>query len=95
MRHRRVVSLSHLFELVDGEEGEADDGRDLLPQANLTYEQAARTAQAAVPGSVGEIDLEYDQNRLVFDADVAGQHVKIDAITGQVLSTGAASGDDR
>ena len=90
----QVLSLTHLFELVDDDEGGADDGRDLLPQAKLTYEQAARAAQAAVPGSVGEIDLEYDRDRLVFDVDVEGQSVVVDAITGQVLSTGAAPGDD-
>jgi hypothetical protein len=89
-----VLSLTRLFELVDDDEGEADDGRDLLPLAKITYEQAARAAQAAVPGSVGEIDLEYDRDRLVFDADVDGQSVKVDAVTGQVLSTGAAPGDD-
>jgi uncharacterized membrane protein YkoI len=81
---------------IEDDETRAGDGMDLLPQAKLTFEQAAQAAQTAAPGTVGEVDLEYDENRLVFDVDVDGHSVKVDAITitGQGLAAEAVAGDN-
>ena len=66
--------------------GTLDDGKDLLPQAGITLEQAVAAAQGAASGPVGEIDLEHWQGKLVFNVDVGDKDVKVDAQTGAVLS---------
>jgi len=66
--------------------GTLDDGKDLLPQAGITLEQAVAAAQGAASGPVGEIDLEHWQGKLVFNVDVGDKDVKVDAQTGGVLS---------
>lgn len=90
---RGAASLLHLIDQFDDDDAGSDDGRDLLPLANLSFEQAAQAATAVVPGLAGEIDLEYDGDRLVFDVDVDGRSVKVDAITGVVLAAEQRSDD--
>lgn len=74
----------------DGEAnaGKLDDGKDLLPQASITIEQAIAAAQTAATGDIGEIDLEDYNGKLVFNVDVGDQDVKVDAATGAVLGSG-------
>jgi len=62
-----------------------DDGKDLLPQAGITLEQAVAAAQGAASGPVGEVDLEHYQGKLVFNVDVGDKDVKVDAANGSVL----------
>jgi uncharacterized membrane protein YkoI len=71
--------------------GTLDDGKDLLPQAGITIDQAITAAQTAASGSVGEIDLEDYQGKLVFNVDVGDKDVKVDASDGSIL---AADSDD-
>jgi len=71
--------------------GTLDDGKDLLPQAGITLEQAIAAAQGAASGQVGEIDLEHWQGKLVFNVDVGDKDVKVDASNGSIL---AADADD-
>jgi uncharacterized membrane protein YkoI len=71
--------------------GTLDDGKDLLPQAGITVEQAIAAAQSAASGSVGEIDLEDYQGKLAFNVDVGDKDVKVDAADGSIL---AADSDD-
>jgi uncharacterized membrane protein YkoI len=66
--------------------GTLDDGKDLLPQAGITIDQAIAAAQTAASGSVGEIDLEQYQGKLVFNVDVGDKDVKVDASNGTVLT---------
>jgi len=68
-----------------------DDGKDLLPQAGITLEQAVAAAQGAASGPVGEIDLEHYQGKLVFNVEIGDKDVKVDAADGTVL--GAESDD--
>jgi uncharacterized membrane protein YkoI len=68
-----------------------DDGKDLLPQAAITEQQAIQAAQGAASGALNEIDLERYDGRLVFNVDVGASDVKVDAATGQVV---AAPHDD-
>lgn len=65
--------------------GTLDDGKDLLPQAGITLEQAVAAAQGAASGPVGEVDLEHWQGKLVFNVDVGDKDVKVDASDGTVL----------
>jgi uncharacterized membrane protein YkoI len=71
-----------------GQPGALDDGKDLLPQATLSIDQAIAAAQSAATGPVGEIDLEHYNGRLVFNVDIGNQDVKIDAADGSVLGMG-------
>ena len=68
--------------------GTLDDGKDLLPQASISIDQAIAAAKTAASGDVGEIDLEHYQGHLVFNVDVGDQDVKVDAKTGDVLGSG-------
>ena len=68
-----------------------DDGKDLLPQAKITEQQAIEAAQTAASGGLNEVDLEHYQGRLVFNVDVGSHDVKVDAATGKVV---AANQDD-
>lgn len=87
--------VSRLAELVGIEDqvapGTIDDGKELLPQAAITLDQAIAAAQATGPGELGEVDLEHDQGRLVFNVDMGDRDVKVDAQTGAIL--GAESDD--
>jgi uncharacterized membrane protein YkoI len=71
--------------------GTLDDGKELLPQAGITIDKAIAAAQTAASGSVGEIDLEDYQGKLVFNVDVGDKDVKVDAADGSIL---AADSDD-
>jgi uncharacterized membrane protein YkoI len=69
--------------------GQLDDGKDLLPRAGITLERAIAAARAAASGPLGEVDLEYYQERLVFNVDIGDQDVKVDALSGVVLAVAA------
>ena len=64
-----------------------DDGKDLLPQAKITEQQAIASAQTAASGALNEVDLEHYGGRLVFNVDVGAKDVKVDASNGDVLAT--------
>jgi len=66
-----------------------DDGKDLLPQAKITEQQAIAAAQSAASGALNEVDLEHYNGRLAFNVDVGAKDVKVDATTGDVLATPA------
>ena len=68
-----------------------DDGKDLLPQAKITEQQAIAAAQRAASGDLNEVDLEHYDGKLVFNVDVGAKDVKVDASNGDVL---AAPADD-
>jgi uncharacterized membrane protein YkoI len=63
-----------------------DDGEDLLPLATITIDEAVTAAQTAASGEIGEIDLEYVNDILVFNVDVGDADVKVDAGTGDVVA---------
>ena len=66
--------------------GTLDDGQSLLPRAGISLDAAIVAAQGAASGAVGEVDLEYVDDRLVFNVDIGDQDVKVDASSGAVLS---------
>ena len=68
-----------------------DDGKELLPQAKITEQQAIAAAQREQSGALNEVDLEHYQGKLVFNVDVGSHDVKVDAENGTVL---AADQDD-
>jgi uncharacterized membrane protein YkoI len=66
--------------------GTLDDGQALLPLAGISLDAAVQVAQGAASGAVGEVDLEYVGDRLVFNVDIGTHDVKVDAGSGAVLS---------
>lgn len=64
-----------------------DDGKDLLPQAKITEQQAITAAQGVASGALNEVDLEQYDGRLVFNVDVGSTDVKVDASTGDVVAS--------
>jgi uncharacterized membrane protein YkoI len=64
-----------------------DDGKDLLPRAGITEQQAVDAARATGSGVIGEVDLEHYQGKLVFNVDVGDRDVKVDAGSGDVLAS--------
>ena len=64
--------------------GSLDDGKELRPQASITLTQAVAAAQKAASGSLGQVDLEHYQGRIVYTVDVGDQEVKIDAANGRI-----------
>jgi uncharacterized membrane protein YkoI len=63
-----------------------DDGKELLPQATITEQQAIRAARSVASGGLNEIDLEHAGGKLVFNVDVGSKDVKVDASDGHVVS---------
>ena len=64
-----------------------DDGKQYLPKAKVTEQQAIAAAQRAESGDLNEVDLEYHDGRLVWNVDVGSKDVKVDAETGQVVGS--------
>lgn len=69
-----------------GEPGTLTEGQDLIPQADITLDQAITTAQDAATGDLGTVELEEDDGTLVFEVIVGDQEVTVDATTGDMLS---------
>lgn len=69
--------------------GTLDDGRNLLPLAQITIEQAIQAAQGAASGAIGEVDLEYIADQIVYNVDVGDKDVKVDAGDGQIVAVDA------
>ena len=70
-----------------GQGGRLDEGKNLLLQAAITFDQAIAEAQAAASGDLDEVDLEYYEGKLVFNVDVGDKDVKVGAGTGVVLNS--------
>jgi uncharacterized membrane protein YkoI len=64
--------------------GSLDDGKELRPQASITLQQAIAAARNAASGSLGQVDLEHYQGRLVYTVDVGDYEVKVDAASGRI-----------
>jgi uncharacterized membrane protein YkoI len=71
--------------------GSLDDGKDLLPQTTISLAQANAVAQRATTGSLGQVDLERYQGRVVFKVDVGDKEVRVDAADGRVVTVGPQS----
>lgn len=63
-----------------------DDGKGLLSKAGISEEQAIAAAGTQATGALNEVDLEYVNDRLVFNVDVGASDVKVDAASGAVVA---------
>jgi uncharacterized membrane protein YkoI len=66
--------------------GSLDDGKDLLPQTKISLVQAVAAAQHAANGSLGQVDLERFDGRVVYMVDVGDQEVRVDASDGSIAA---------
>ncbi len=80
-----TITLTNAAADSGGQSGVLDDGKDLLPQATISVEDAIAAAQTAADGNIGEIDLEYVGDTLVFNVDVGDKDVKVNAADGSVV----------
>jgi uncharacterized membrane protein YkoI len=64
--------------------GSLDDGKQLLPETKITLAQANAAAQHAASGSLGQVDLERYEGKLVYSVDVGDSEVKVDAADGSI-----------
>ena len=66
--------------------GELSEGRDLLPQAKVSVEQAVTVAQGEANGALGSVELEERDGTLVFEVTVGEQEVFVDATDASVVA---------
>jgi uncharacterized membrane protein YkoI len=66
--------------------GSLDDGKDLLPQTTITLAQANAAALNAADGSLGQVDLERYEGRVVYMVDVGDNEVRVDAADGSIVA---------
>jgi uncharacterized membrane protein YkoI len=66
--------------------GALDDGKNLLPQAQISLAVAVANAQNAAGGALGQVDLEHFRGAVVYTVDVGDQEVRVDAATGKVVA---------
>jgi uncharacterized membrane protein YkoI len=67
------------------EAGTLDDGAGLTSEAALTLDEAIAAAQAAAEGTLGDVELEYHGDRLVYEVEIGNQDVIVDAIDGSIV----------
>ena len=67
--------------------GSLDDGKKFLSQTKITTSQAVAAAQRSQSGTLGQVDLEYYNGKLVYSVDVGDQEVKVDATNGSIAGS--------
>lgn len=73
----------------DNESGPLAEGNDLLSDATLTPAEAAAIAERETGGTAGDIELERENGRLLYEVEAGGNDVTIDANDGTVVSVEA------
>ena len=68
----------------------ASDNEHALPEGALDLNAAVELALAAVPGHVIEAELEHEDNKTLWEIEVAGAdkkvwEIEIDAVSGEIL----------
>jgi uncharacterized membrane protein YkoI len=64
--------------------GSLDDGKQYLPQTQISLGQAVAAAQRAASGALGQVDLESRTSGVVYVVDVGSNEVSVDATDGSV-----------
>jgi uncharacterized membrane protein YkoI len=67
--------------------GSLDDGKEFLSQTKITTAQAVAAAQRVQSGSLGQVDLERYDGKLVYSVDVGNDEVKVDATDGSIAGS--------
>lgn len=77
-----------------GDPGQLSEGADLLGEAGITVDEAIAAAQQVVSGDLQEVELERENGMLIFEVEISGQEVVIDAATGASLGVEAEDGNE-
>ena len=72
-----------------GDASGLQEGGHLLDQAAIGVEDAIAAAREVASGDVTEVELEMERGQLIFEVELGGQEVTVDAATGAVLGTEA------
>jgi uncharacterized membrane protein YkoI len=83
----------------DGAPGELTEGAELLPLAGITLEEAIAAAEAHaaandIHGELGEVELEDEDGRLIFEVEIGDEDIEVDAQTGEVIPDDEGDDDD-
>ena len=78
-----------------GDPRQLSEGADLLDQAGITVDEAIAAAQQVVSGDLQEVELERENGILIFEVEISGQEVVIDAATGESLGVETEDGNDK
>lgn len=76
-------------EVADGAEANGADGQDVAPSGTpaITAEAAQKTAEAYLnAGTATKVELDDENGKLVYSVEFNGTDVKVDAMTGAVLT---------
>ena len=89
-----TVGLVMAFSVTAWSDDKEGNVADLVKDAKVTIDQAIKTAQEKVPGTVVEAELEKKHGKTVWEVEVVGAdgkvtEVHIDAATGTVIDTEA------
>jgi len=89
-----TVGLVMAFSVTAWSDDKEGNVADFVKDAKVTIDQAIKTAQEKVPGTVVEAELEKKHGKTVWEVEVVGAdgkvtEVHIDAATGTVIDTEA------
>ncbi|HKC93082.1 MAG TPA: PepSY domain-containing protein [Nitrospira sp.] len=89
-----TVTLVFAFSVTAWSDDKEGNVAELVKDAKVTIDQAIKTAQEKVPGTVVEAELEKKHGKTVWEVEVVGAdgkvtEVHIDAATGTVIDTEA------
>ena len=66
--------------------GSLDDGKDLLPKADVPLSDAIATARHAAHGTLGQVDLVEANGHVFYVVDIGDREVSVDADSGAIAS---------
>jgi len=89
-----ALTLVFAFSVTAWSDDKEGNVAELVKDAKVTIDQAIKTAQEKVPGTVVEAELEKKHGKTVWEVEVVGAdgkvtEVHIDAATGTVIDTEA------
>lgn len=85
-----TVALAQGTDLLDDRRGgQLEEGSELLPEANISVEEAIAAAEGVASGQVDDVELERFGDRLLYEVEVGKTEVVVDANTGEVVSSDA------
>lgn len=73
---------------------EAEEQARLAESAAITEGEAVDAAQKLVAGEVTGVELEEDNGTLVYEVEIAGTDVSVDAVSGDIVGQDVADNDD-
>ena len=89
------VAIVATIAATPGDPRQLSEGADLLDQAGITVDEAIAAAQQVVSGDVQEAELERENGTLIFEVQINGQEVVIDAATGAYVSLEVETGNEK